>query len=100
MAEPDSGASTVNLSVTRTGSFGTATITWAISPSASSTGASVTDIGANAGVVVIPNGANSAVFPFTVRADDTPEIDEVFVVTLLLTSEANQMILPEQVSEI
>lgn len=87
----------MDLTVIRTGSFGTATITWAISASAGSTGASVMDVGASAGVVVIPNGADTATFPFTVRPDDTPEIDETFVVTLLLVNENNQMIRTQQV---
>ena len=96
-AEPESGTSTVDLTVVRSGSFGTATITWAISPSAASPGANIADIGANAGVVVIANGANSATFPFTVRADETPEINEAFVVTLILVTESNQMILTQKV---
>lgn len=98
--EPPTLLSTVNLNVTRSGSFGTATITWTITPSANSQGAEVSDIGVNAGQVVIPNGANSAVFPFTVRPDTTPEVDELFVVTLVLVTETNQMILQTQVCTI
>lgn len=100
VAELDNLLSTIDLNVTRTGSFGTASITWAISASANSPGASILDIGSNAGLVVIPNGANSAVFPFIVRPDDIPEVDEMFVVTLILVSEANQMILPQGVRRI
>lgn len=96
MAEPDDSPSTIDLTVTRTGSFGRATITWAVSSSAS-VGADVMDIGANAGRVVIPNGANTAMFPFTIRPDNTPEVDEMFVVTLISVNEPNQMILPQQV---
>ncbi len=96
--EPLTLVSTVDLNVTRSGSFGTATITWTVSPSAGSQGAEISDIGANAGQVVIPNGASSAVFAFTVRPDTIPEIDELFLVTLVLVSEPNQMILPQQVS--
>lgn len=95
MSEPDSGISTVALTVTRTGSFGTATITWTIGAISSSPGASITDIGANAGQVVIPNGANSNSFLFTVRPDDTPEVDEQFLVTLIIVTEDNQMILSQ-----
>lgn len=95
--EPDSGISisTVPLTVTRTGSFGTATVTWTISAVSSSPGADIMDIGANAGQVVIPNGANSGSFLFTVRPDDTPEVDEQFLVTLITVNEGNQMILSQ-----
>ena len=98
LQEPLTSIATVNLNVTRSGSFGTATITWTIAPAANSQGAEVQDIGVNAGIVVIPNGDNSAVFPFTARPDTTPEVDELFVVTLAAVTESNQMILPQQVS--
>lgn len=95
MSEPDSGISTVALTVTRTGSFGTATITWTISAVSSSPGASILDIGANAGQVVIPNGGNTNTFFFTARPDDTPEVEEQFLVTLITVTENNQMILSQ-----
>lgn len=97
MSEPEASPSSIDLMVSRTGSFGTATITWAITPSANSPGADILDIGVSAGVVVIPNGANTAVFQFIVRPDDRPEVDEVFLVSLILVTEQNQMILPQQV---
>ena len=100
MSEPLTVVSTGDLNVTRSGSFGTATITWTVSPSANSQGAQLSDIGANAGQVVIPNGGNSGVFSFTIRPDTIPEVDELFLVTLILVSEPNQMILPQQVSNI
>lgn len=95
--EPENSATTIDLTVTRTGSFGTATITWTISPSSSTPGAEITDIGANAGIVIIPTGSNTAAFQFTILPDDIPEIDEGFMVTLLQVSEPNQMILPQEV---
>lgn len=98
MSEPDNAISTVALNVTRTGSFGTATITWTISPVSSSAGASVLDIGSTAGQVVIPNGQNSNSFLFTVVADDIPEVDEQFLITLITVNEPNQMIRPQQVT--
>ena len=97
MSEPESAISTVALTVTRTGSFGTATITWTISPISSSVGATVQDTGGTAGQVVIPNGGNSNTFLFTAVADDVPEVDELFLVTLIAVNEPNQMILPQQV---
>lgn len=98
MVETDNVISTVALNITRSGSFGTATITWSISASASTPGASVADIGVSAGQVVIPNGANRASFQFSALADDTPEIDEQFLITLIAVNEANQMILSGQVT--
>ncbi len=95
MAEFDD-ASSVNLNITRTGSFGTATITWSISPFSS--GATISEIGVSAGVVVIPSGANTASIEVIVLPDDLPEINENFTITLLQVAESNQMILPEQVN--
>ena len=82
--------------MTRTGSFGVATVTWTISPVANSVGASVLDLGVTAGQVVIPNGANNGSFLFTLVADDVPEVDEEFLVTLITVTESNQMIVESQ----
>ena len=81
----------------RSGSFGPATITWTISPSLNNRGATISDIGSNAGVVIIPNGANNATLQFTALPDDVPEVDEMFIVTLLQVTETNQMIRSEEV---
>ena len=99
VSEPDSSIAAVSLNVSRIGSFGTATITWTISASSSTEGASVTDLGSNAGLVVISNGENSATFSFTAVADDIPEVDEQFLVTLITVNEPNQMILTQQVGK-
>jgi hypothetical protein len=51
--------------------------------------------------VVIPNGVNNSTFLFTVVADDMPEVDEQFLVTLITVNEPNQMIVEsEEVSYI
>ena len=91
--ENENTLSFVTLTVLRTGSFGEATITWAVLPQT----AVLADIAQSAGTVTIQNGANSASFQVPVVADDVPEIDETFAVRLLTVAEANQMILPEQV---
>ena len=94
MSEPETLPSLLDLNVTRSGSFGVATITWAIS----SQSADSSDIGSTAGQVVIANGANSALFQVPIEPDDVPEVNETFIITLIIVNEQNQMILQQQVS--
>jgi len=84
----------VTLTLVRTGSFGDATITWTVQLQT----ASLTDIGQSSGTVTIPNGVDTASFQIPVVADDEPEVDETFSVSLLAVAETNQRISSTQVS--
>ena len=91
--ESQSGLTFVTLTLVRTGSFGTATVTWAVQPQT----ALLMDVGQSSGIVVIPNGVDTASFQIPIVADDVPEVDELLLVTLLTVAERNQRISPSQV---
>lgn len=91
--EPPTTPTPVSLTVTRSGSYGLAEVMWAVTPLS----ADITDIGGTSGVVSIPDGANNTTLEVLILPDNVPEIDELFVVTLVTTSQANQRIRPEQV---
>ena len=91
--EPPTTATPVRLTVTRTGSYGLAEVMWAATPLSTD----ITDIGGTSGVISIPDSANTTTLEVLILPDNVPEIDELFVVTLVTTSQANQRIRPEQV---
>ena len=91
--EPASSPLSVSLTVTRSGSYGLAEVTWAIT----TVSADFTDIGATSGVVTIPHGSSSAQLDVIVLPDDMPEIAEVLLITLITVNQNSQMIRANQV---
>ena len=91
--EPASSPLSVSLNLTRSGSYGLAEVTWAIT----TVSADFTDIGATSGVVRIPHGSSSAQLDITVLPDDMPEITEALLVTLVTVNQDSQMIRTNQV---
>lgn len=92
--EPASAITPVSLTVSRSGSYGLAEITWSITAQS----ADLTDVGATTGVVTIPHGTSSAQLEVDILPDNMPEVDELFVVMLVTTSQpSSQMIHPSQV---
>ena len=64
----------------RRGLFGSVTVPWRVTRVAGGLGDAVTaDLVGESGTVTFENGVNVATLQFTVLADDTPEVDEVFV---------------------
>lgn len=59
-----------------------------------------TDIGDTSGVISIPDSADTAVLEILIQPDTVPEVDERFNVTMVMTSQTNQRIRPEQVMNI
>ena len=86
--EPSDFPTTVQLTLTRSGSFGAAVITWVVTP----INTDVFDIGANTGTVTFPSGSNTTLLEIFISPDDEPEIDEVFTVTLVSVSPSSQRI--------
>ncbi len=81
------------LNVTRSGLYDMVTVTWILTLQS----ADVTDVGATTGIVVIPHGQSSVLLTVDILADDTPEVDELFVITLVTTSPLSQRIQQDQV---
>ena len=86
-------SSRVSLTVSRSGSYGLAEVTWLVTPQS----ADITDVGATTGFVSIPDGANSAQLEVDILPDDLPEVEELFVVTLVTTNQDSQRIQQDQV---
>ena len=91
--EPMTASSRVSLTITRSGSYGLAVVMWLVTPQS----ADITDVGATTGSVSIPDGANSAQLEVDILPDDLPEVEELFVVTLVTTNQDSQRIQPDQV---
>lgn len=86
--EPSDFPSLVQLTLTRSGSFGAATITWVVT----TFNADIFDIGANTGTVTFPSGSNTTQLEIFISPDDVPEIDELFTVTMVSVSPSSQRI--------
>lgn len=88
MEEPSDFPSTVQLTLTRSGSFGVAIITWAVTP----INADLSDIEVNTGTVMFPSGSNTTQLEIFISPDDEPEINELFTVTMVAVSPSSQRI--------
>lgn len=93
MEEPSDFPTTVQLTLTRSGSFGAALITWAITP----INTDLSDTGTNTGTVTFPSGSNTTQLEIFIFPDDEPEIDELFTVTLVAVTPSSQRISTELV---
>ena len=93
MEEPSAFPSTVQLTLTRTGSFGAAVITWAITPVSTD----LFDVEVNTGTVTFASGSNATQLEIFISPDDEPEVDESFTVTLVAVSPNSQRINSELV---
>lgn len=93
MEEPSDFPTTVQLTLTRSGSFGAALITWAITP----INTDLSDTGTNTGTVTFPSGSNTTQLEIFIFPDDEPEIDELFTVTLVAVTPSSQRISAELV---
>lgn len=93
MEEPAEFSTSVQLTLTRSGSFGSALITWAIT----TINTDLSDTGANTGTVVFPPGSNTTELEILILSDDEPEIDELFTVTLVAVTPTSQRISTELV---
>ena len=91
--EPLDFPTMVQLTLTRSGSFGAALITWAISP----IDTDLSDTGTNTGTVTFASGSNTTQLEIFIFPDDEPEIDELFSVTLVAVTPISQRISSELV---
>ena len=117
--EDDGFGSSLSLTLTRTGAYGTATITWMVVSITTDSN----DLGTSSGITLIENGSRHllqilfylplyTLMPVSVEStqtsvsnqivvvilnDDEPEIDETFEVQLVSVEESGQRINPEQV---
>ena len=93
MEEPPDFPTTVQLTLTRSGSFGAALITWVITP----INTDLSDTGTNTGTVTFPSGSNTTQLEIFIFPDNEPEIDELFTVTLVAVTPSSQRISAELV---
>ena len=91
--EPSDFPSTVQLTLTRSGSFGAAVITWAVTP----VSADLLDIEVNTGTAIFPSGSNTTQLEIFISPDDEPEVDELFTVAMVAVSPSSQRISTELV---
>ena len=118
----DGGFGSLSLTLTRTGAYGTATITWMVVSITTDSN----DLGTSSGITLIENGSRHllqilfylplyTLMPVSVEStqtsvsnqivvvilnDDEPEIDETFEVQLVSVEESGQRINPEQVRKL
>ncbi|KAI6651569.1 hypothetical protein LOD99_5177 [Oopsacas minuta] len=84
---------TVNLTIERDGSAGQATISYVIVKATAADTFSEDDLSQNLfDTIILAEGENSTNLTILVTADDIPELEETFVVTLIASGEQNQQI--------
>ena len=94
--EPETTPSMVELTVARSGSYGTAVIIWGVT----FVSVAFDEIGSNTGTVTIPSGASEAILSISIFPDNEPEVDEEFTVSLLTVNPSNQMLLIQLVCDV
>eukprot|EP00118_Oscarella_pearsei_P022727 m.265821 g.265821 ORF g.265821 m.265821 type:complete len:6112 (+) comp40493_c2_seq23:779-19114(+) len=87
VSEPSSGSRNLNLLLTRHGASGKATVTWQIEIPSGSKFSTSSDVGKSTDKVVLNDGVFQANVVVEILADNTPELDEQFIVKLTSVAE-------------